>query len=185
MVGEYIDKIVIFEKGGNIVSVKLIGLDPIIEEDPKVLIVGSMPSALSLKNQQYYGNPRNHFWNILFDLFDQKASTDYQTKIQLVKQNHLALWDVIGACYREGSLDSSIKEEEPNDIPGLLDKHPTIRLIACNGTKSFQTLKRNIGLDKFNHVDVVKLPSTSPIPGRYTKSFAGKVEEWRRILDYL
>lgn len=144
-----------------------------------------MPSVISLKNQQYYGNPRNHFWDILVELFSQKTSADYQVKIQLVKQNHLALWDVIGACYREGSLDSNITEEEPNDIPKLLERHPTIRLIACNGTKSFQTLKKNVDLTKLNNVDVIKLPSTSPIPGKYTKTFAGKVEEWKQILDYL
>lgn len=166
-------------------SPKLIGLDQIIADDPRILIVGSMPSAISLKNQQYYGNPRNHFWDILFELFNQKALTDYQDKLIFVKGNHLVLWDVIGACYRVGSLDSNITEEEPNDIPGLLDKHPTIRLIACNGTKSFQTLKENVDMDKLNNVDIIKLPSTSPIPGRYTKSFAGKVEEWKRILDYL
>lgn len=166
-------------------SPKLIGLDPIIAADPRVLIVGSMPSVISLKNQQYYGNPRNHFWDILCELFKQKFSPDYQAKIQLVKQNHLVLWDVIGACYREGSLDGNIKEEEPNDIPGLLEKYPTIRLIACNGTKSYQTLKKNINWDILNNVDVLKLPSTSPIPGRYTKSFVGKVEEWEQITKYL
>lgn len=166
-------------------SIKLIGLDPIIGDQPKVLIVGSMPSALSLENQQYYGNPHNHFWDILFELFNQKASSDYQDKIEFIKQSHLVLWDVIGSCYREGSLDSAIMDEEPNDIFGLLKKHPTIRLIACNGTKSFQTLKRNSGLDELSHVDVIKLPSSSPIPGRYTKTFAGKVGEWEQILDYL
>ena len=166
-------------------SAKLIGLDPIIADDPRVLIVGSMPSVLSLKSQQYYGNTRNHFWDILFELFNQKTLNNYQAKIAIVKQNHLALWDVIGACYRAGSLDSSITEEEPNDISGLLEKHPTIRLIACNGTKSFQTLNRTMNLEKFNNVDIIKLPSTSPIPGRYTKNFAGKVEEWKQILNYL
>lgn len=166
-------------------SPKLIGLDPIIAEDPKVLIVGSMPSVISLKNQQYYGNPRNHFWDILFELFNQKALTDYRGKLTFVKENHLVLWDVIGTCYREGSLDSNITEEEPNDIAKLLKKHPTIRLIACNGTKSFQTLKRTMDFAKLNDVDIIKLPSTSPIPGKYTKTFSGKVEEWKRIMDYL
>ncbi|MFZ3580405.1 DNA-deoxyinosine glycosylase [Virgibacillus sp. DJP39] len=166
-------------------TAKLIGLDPVISVKSKVLIVGSMPSEISLENQQYYGNPRNHFWNILFELFNHKVLTDYQEKIAFVKNNHLALWDVIGACYREGSLDSKISEEEVNDIPGLLKKYPGIKLIACNGTKSHQTLKKNVDSKKLQKVDILKLPSTSPIPGRYTKTLTGKVQEWKQILNYL
>ncbi|WP_404451581.1 DNA-deoxyinosine glycosylase [Virgibacillus necropolis] len=166
-------------------SAKIIGLAPIIPTNPKILIVGSMPSVISLRNQEYYGNPRNHFWDILFELFSQNPLTDYQAKINFIKQNHLALWDVIGSCYRQGSLDAKITEEEPNDIVGLLEKHPTIRLIACNGTKSFQTLRKNVDLTMMADIAVIKLPSTSPIPGRYTKSFQGKVSEWRQVLDYL
>lgn len=166
-------------------SNKLIGLAPIIPTDPKVLIVGSMPSVISLTNQEYYGNPRNHFWDIFSELFDQKPLADYQAKINLIKQNHLALWDVIGACYRKGSLDSKITDEEPNNIVGMLESYPSIRLIACNGTKSYQTLKKNVDLSNLVDVDVIRLPSTSPIPGKYNKSFDGKVEEWRQILKYL
>ncbi|WP_430787985.1 DNA-deoxyinosine glycosylase [Virgibacillus flavescens] len=164
---------------------KLVGLPPIISEEPKVLIVGSMPSSLSLKSQEYYGNPRNHFWDILFELFTKKPINDYQEKISFIKQNHLILWDVIGSCYREGSLDSNITMEEPNDITGLLEKNPTIRAIACNGTKSFQILKRNGYVSKEHDITVLKLPSTSPIPGKYTKSFSGKVKAWSQIMDYL
>lgn len=166
-------------------SEKLLSFDPVLSSEPKVLILGSMPSKLSFEKQQYYGNPRNHFWPILFELFEREAIIHYDEKIEFVKQHGIVLWDTIGACYREGSLDMNIIDEEPNDILGLLAKHPTIRLIACNGTKSFQTFKKNIVLDKQMKVDVIKLPSSSPIPGRYTKTFAGKVEEWKQILNYL
>lgn len=164
---------------------KLISFDPILPESPRVLILGSMPSKLSFEKQQYYGNSRNHFWPILFELFQQEPLTDYEDKISFAKQYGIALWDTIGSCYREGSLDMNIVEEELNDIMGLLESYPTIKLIACNGTKSFQTFKKNIHLDPEMNVDVIKLPSSSPIPGKYTKSFTGKVEEWSQILKYL
>ena len=35
---------------------RIVGLDPIVFEDSKILIVGSMPSAISLKEQMYYAN---------------------------------------------------------------------------------------------------------------------------------
>lgn len=164
---------------------KLISLPPILPEDPHILILGSMPGKLSLERQAYYGNPRNHFWDILYTLFNQEPLQNYDEKIAFVKRHHIALWDTIGTCYREGSSDSTITNEQPNDISGLLQKYSGIRFIACNGTKSFQTFRRFFGGEKVDHIDVVKLPSTSPIPGRYTKSFAGKVESWSKILSYL
>ncbi|MFC2947105.1 DNA-deoxyinosine glycosylase [Virgibacillus sediminis] len=164
---------------------KLRSFAPVLPAEPKVLILGSMPGGMSLEKQEYYGNPRNHFWDLLFELFNEQPMKDYQEKLEFVKRNHIALWDTIGTCYREGSLDANIIDEVPNDIPGLLKEYPSIRLIACNGTKSYQTFRRNFKDEVTEGVDVVKLPSTSPIPGRYTKTFEGKVEAWSILLDYL
>ncbi|MFD1040369.1 DNA-deoxyinosine glycosylase [Virgibacillus byunsanensis] len=158
---------------------------PIIPSNPKVLILGSMPGGLSLEKQEYYGNPRNHFWDILFTLYSQEKLEDYEDKITFVKRRGIALWDAIGTCSREGSLDSNIVDAEPNNIEGLLQRFPTIKLIVCNGTKSYQVFKKYFSLNELHDVNVVKLPSTSPIPGRYNKTFAGKVEEWKIILEYM
>lgn len=144
-----------------------------------------MPGGMSLEKQQYYGNPRNHFWDILFELFNEVKITDYEEKLSFAKRHGIALWDTIGACYREGSLDVNIVAEEPNDIIGLLRENPTIKLVACNGTKSYQTFIKNFSKEALNKVDIVKMPSTSPIPGRYNKTFAGKVEVWKKLLDYI
>ncbi|RDW18125.1 DNA-deoxyinosine glycosylase [Oceanobacillus arenosus] len=164
---------------------KLISFPPILPQNPKVLILGSMPGEISLEKQEYYGNPRNHFWPILFELFNEEPIEKYEDKVTFAKSNRLALWDSIGSCYRQGSLDSNIVDEEANDIIGLLEDYPSIRLIACNGTKSYTTFKKNFDLTGYPAVQVLKLPSTSPIPGKYTKSFTGKVEAWREILNYL
>ncbi|WP_010650239.1 DNA-deoxyinosine glycosylase [Oceanobacillus massiliensis] len=164
---------------------KLKSFPPVLPDVPKVLILGSMPGGMSLAKNEYYGNPRNHFWMILFELFQEDPIEDYDEKIKFIKRQGIALWDSIGSCYRKGSLDASIKEEEPNDIMGLLQAYPSIQLIACNGTKSYQTFKKNFPLDQLAKAEVAKLPSTSPIPGRYTKTFEGKVEEWSKILQYL
>ena len=43
---------------------RIVGLDPIVFEDSRILIVGSMPSAISLKEQMYYANKNNRFWKI-------------------------------------------------------------------------------------------------------------------------
>ncbi len=144
-----------------------------------------MPGGQSLEKQEYYGNPRNHFWKILFELFDQTPLEDYQAKLNFVKDKGIALWDTIGKCYRRGSLDANIVDEEPNNIIELTKQFPSVKLIACNGGKAYDTFRRNFSIEELVDIDVIKLPSTSPIPGRYTKTFEGKVEEWKQILDYL
>ena len=39
--------------------------EPVVNENTKILILGTIPGIASLKNQEYYGNPRNHFWKII------------------------------------------------------------------------------------------------------------------------
>lgn len=144
-----------------------------------------MPSVRSIDLQEYYGNPRNHFWTIMYRLFGGTPPTSYKEKIAFLKEKQIALWDTIGSCFREGSLDSAIKDEEPNNIPQLVTDYPTLQLIACNGTKSYTTLKKYFSDDELQNITIIKLPSSSPIPGRYNKTLDEKVEEWKKILEYL
>ncbi|AUJ25644.1 MULTISPECIES: DNA-deoxyinosine glycosylase [Virgibacillus] len=164
---------------------KLSSFQPVLPKDPKVLILGSMPGKQSLQRQEYYGNPRNQFWDILLTILQEPKVIDYTQKLQVCKKHCLALWDTVGTCYRAGSLDANIKDETPNDIPSLLHKYPSIKLIACNGGKSYQLLNKYFKQEHLAQVDVVKLPSTSPIPGKYTKRFVDKVEAWKVILKYI
>ncbi|MFC4559078.1 hypothetical protein ACFO3D_12840 [Virgibacillus kekensis] len=36
---------------------KLTSFDPVLSEEPNVLILGSMPGGMSLEKGEYYGNP--------------------------------------------------------------------------------------------------------------------------------
>lgn len=160
-------------------------LGPISNNKARVLILGSMPGNESLSKQQYYANPRNHFWRILFAVFHTKEIDDYKEKIAFLKENKIAIWDVIHTCYREGSLDSNIKEESANDIRSFLMKLPDIKLIACNGTKAFNTFNKFIDTKEFSGIKVIKLPSSSPVPGRYNKTLHEKIELWSIIKDFI
>lgn len=164
---------------------RIFGLEPVVGEDPRVLILGSMPSVESLRKQEYYGNKRNHFWKIMFMLFDSHELTDYEEKIAFLKDKKIALWDVLYSCHREGSLDSNIKNEEPNEIEAFVKNHPGLRLIVCNGTKSYKSYSKYIGHNRLPGIEVIKLPSTSPVPGKYNKTLEGKLQEWKIIKEYL
>lgn len=58
---------------------RIVGLDPIVFEDSRILIVGSMPSVISLKEQMYYANKNNRFWKILEEIFQK------EDKMELLK----------------------------------------------------------------------------------------------------
>ena len=117
---------------------KITGFPPIAPDRPRILILGSMPSNESLRQQQYYANPRNAFWKIMSHFLGFEASLDYEQRTKILKQHHIALWDVLKHCERQGSLDSAIKRdsEEANDLAGFLWDHDSIKAVLFNGIKS-------------------------------------------------
>ena len=38
---------------------------PLVDDESKILILGSMPGVKSLTEQEYYAHPRNRFWQLL------------------------------------------------------------------------------------------------------------------------
>ena len=153
---------------------------PIISEDAQILILGSVPGVKSLEMQQYYAHPQNQFWRIIFHLFNENYTSDYVEKLQVLKRNKIALWDVIDTCERKGSLDSEIRNEETNDIRQLLKNYPNIKAIFCNGQKSFKNLQKILG--KECAIPIFVLPSTSPL---HTISFEKKLREWEILNSFL
>ncbi|MFM9531969.1 DNA-deoxyinosine glycosylase [Lysinibacillus sp. IITD104] len=158
---------------------------PIVDSATKVLIVGSMPGRQSLEKQQYYGNPRNHFWPIIGELLEIAIPNEYTERIALLKNNAIGLWDTIATCEREGSLDAAIRNEKPNDFQTLFEQYPNIQLVLFNGAKAFEVFKKHIGLELLDGRAYKKMPSTSPIPGKNIKTFTEKLKDWRIIQSYL
>ena len=95
---------------------------PSIDANSKVLILGSIPGVKSLEEQQYYAHPQNRFWKVLGRICntDNLQELSYSQKLTILLHNGIALWDTIKSCKREGSLDSDIQNENPNDIKNLL-----------------------------------------------------------------
>jgi len=158
-----------------------ISFEPIINKNSKVLILGTMPGIKSLEENEYYGNKRNVFWPILYQLFDEEMAENYDEKKEFILKHKLALWDTLKLCYREGSLDSKIKNEEPNAINRLINSYESINYIIFNGKGSEKFYKRYF--KPVSEINYITLPSTSPANAQ--KSFNEKLKKWAIIKDFL
>ena len=154
---------------------------PSIDNNSKILILGSMPGVKSLEEQQYYAHPQNRFWKVMAYICNEPKLHEfaYDLKLKTLLKNNIALWDTIKSCKREGSLDSDIQNETPNDINGLLKKYPNIKTICLNGNKSYSAFKKYFPdlLDKYYWH---KMPSTSPANARCSLDIL--IKEWAKVL---
>lgn len=149
------------------------GLPPALRDDARVLVLGSMPGEASLRLQQYYGHPRNRFWPLMAALCGIDTTLPYPQRIASLNAAGVALWDVLAACVRRGSLDSAIERdtEVANPIAALCADLPRLRAIALNGGKAAQAFARHVEpqLDAktLRRVSIHRLPSTSPANASY------------------
>jgi len=158
------------------------GLGPVIDRSTRLVVLGSFPGVASLRAQQYYGHPRNHFWPILGAIWgiDLLALT-YERRLAAMLEHGLGLWDVYASCRREGSLDSAIVEPVLNDLASLACRAPGLRAIAHNGGESARSMKHTAELTRELGVEVLRLPSTSPANASW--SFERKLAAWRAALE--
>lgn len=157
---------------------RLVGLAPVIAPGTKLVVLGSFPGAASLKAQQYYGHPRNHFWPIVGTLLGIDLVTmPYDERLAAIRQRGLGLWDVYAACLREGSLDSAIEAAEHNDLAQLRQLAPGLVAIAHNGGESARSMRITQALG----LSVHRLPSTSPANASW--SFERKLAAWRGVFE--
>lgn len=162
-------------------------IEPIIGRKPRIIILGSMPSIISINASQYYANPRNLFWMVLADLFDIDIHCSYESKVKQVQQLPIIIWDTLKSCHREGSLDSKIlsTDLETNDIGALLKQFPTVQAIAFNGGASAKYFDRLIKpkLSKDQNVELFKMPSTSPANAGMKQQL--KLDIWRGLCRFI
>lgn len=130
----------------------------------KILILGSMPGARSLKEQEYYAHPQNLFWEIMGDLFGAHRRLKYEKRLQILRDHYIALWDVAFQCHRSGSLDSNIQMQSviPNDFLSLFSACPKINTIFFNGQKAEELFGKLVLKNLQKPFRFLRLPSTSP-----------------------
>ena len=152
----------------------------------EVLVLGSMPGARSLRDQQYYAHPQNLFWEIMGAVFGAGRDRPYPERLQILQQSRVALWDVVSQCRRAGSLDADIHRETvvPNDFAGLFAHCPRIHTVFFNGHAAEQLFRKRVLPDlprrPAARSRLARLPSTSPAHAALTRK--EKLARWRRAL---
>lgn len=138
---------------------------PVVDEDCRVLILGSFPSVKSRADGFFYGHPQNRFWRVLAAVYGEPVPQDISAKKALLLRHHIALWDVVASCEITGSSDATVKNAVPVDIARVTDTAP-IRRVLCNGALAGKLYARHLEGTVSLKADV--LPSTSPANAAWT-----------------
>ena len=161
-----------------------LGFSPIIPPNPKILILGTMPSVVSLEEAFYYAHPRNAFWPIIAS-FAGHSLESIEEKKRACDQLGIYLWDVLQACERQGSLDLAIQAPSANDFERVFNTFPDLKAVAFNGQAAEKLFKKEV-LKKQSLPDellFVSLPSTSPAYA--AMSLDDKRDLWQEKLSHL
>lgn len=158
---------------------------PHVGEGCRALVLGTMPGTRSLAMQQFYAHPRNLFWPLMGEFFGAGPELSYDARMAKLNEAGVGLWDVLEHCERAGSLDGSIRapSEVPNDIAGLLERHPSIGAIVLNGAKAAavfsRRIERRIEPSRLARLAILRMPSTSPANAGIPLSM--KREHWSAL----
>src|ERR1700733_15718621 len=107
-------------------------LNPVSDQAARTLVLGSMPGVGSRQASRYYAHPRNAFWPIMAKILNVSEESPYETRVQSLLTARIALWDVLHACVRNGSLDSAIESGSgvPNDFASFFKRHPETKFVC-------------------------------------------------------
>jgi len=154
---------------------------PVVQAETRLLLLGSLPGAVSLERRQYYAHPQNQFWRLIGGVIDRDiAPLPYQARLEALLEAGIGLWDTVAAATRPGSLDSAIRLHAASDLAALLADLPELRAVGFNGGTSARIGRRQLaGVET---VELVDLPSSSPA---FTLAFEKKLESWLRLRAYL
>lgn len=119
------------------------------------------------------------------ELIGAGVNLPYETRVTILASRCIAVWDVLKACLRDGSLDSEIDDSTivPNDFKSFYTTHLGITHVFFNGAKAESAYKKHIWRilsSRSQGLEYKRLPSTSP--ANTSIKFPEKVTEWKAIL---
>ena len=137
---------------------------PVTRRDTRVLVLGSLPGAVSLAEQRYYAHPQNLFWRLIGAVIGRDlVPLAYEERLEALLDAKVGLWDTVAAATRTGSLDSAIRLHEASDLAALVATLPEL----AGATDAA----------------LIDLPSSSPAYA--SLSFEKKRAAWLALAAYL
>lgn len=155
---------------------------PVIREDTRLLVLGSLPGRASLAAGRYYAHPRNLFWRLIGAAIGQALEPlGYEARLTALLEARVGLWDTVAAAERSGSLDADIRLHEASDLAALAARLPALRAIAFNGATAARIGRRELGAAP--GLTLIDLPSSSPAYA--SLPFDKKLAAWRVLSGLL
>jgi hypoxanthine-DNA glycosylase len=156
---------------------------PVVNQDTRVLVLGSLPGEISLAHNQYYAHKQNRFWSLVGDVIEiDLVGQQYPDRLQTLLEHRIGLWDVVAEARRTGSLDSNIRNHASNDLIALVETLPNLAAIAFNGGTAAKIGERALG-ECPKQFRIFKLPSSSP--AHASVPYPAKLLAWRELRDVL
>lgn len=154
---------------------------PVVDENTRLLVLGSLPGDASLKAAQYYAHPQNGFWRLIGGVIGRDVhALPYAERLKALRAAGVGLWDVIASAERPGSLDAAIRSPEAADLRGLIAGLPRLRAVAFNGATAAKGGRRLLG--GIEDLSLIDLPSSSPA---HTRPLSEKAESWNGLRAFL
>jgi len=151
---------------------------PVTNEHTRVLVLGSLPGAVSLAQCQYYAHKQNRFWHLMGEVTGRDLpAMAYADRLRALQERGIGLWDVVAQARRAGSLDSNIRDRADNDLVGLVSTLPRLDAIAFNGGTAARIGMQALG-PLAERLIILRLPSSSPA---YTLAYAEKLRQWEAL----
>jgi len=165
-----------------------VGFPPIADARARVLVLGSLPGRKSLEQGEYYAQPYNAFWRIMGALFNAGPEHEYDVRLERLRARGIAVWDVLAAGEREGSLDAAIVPASivVNDFNEFFRDHRRISSICFNGNTAAALFRRKVVptlRPECAALETRVLPSTSP--AHASLKLEQKLARWAAALGHL
>ncbi len=159
----------------------IVAFPPILPDNPHTLILGTMPGRKSLETNQYYAHPQNQFWKFMGDIYGAGLFLPYEDRIRILKEQNIAVWDVIRSCVRQGSMDTDIKNEVVNDFEEFYRQHSSINLVVFDSLTAEKIYKKQVLPTLTKSLKYVRVPS--PSPAHASLPYAAKLALWLNALQ--
>jgi hypoxanthine-DNA glycosylase len=154
---------------------------PVVDAGARLLVLGSLPGEVSLRQARYYAHPQNQFWRLMGAVIGvDLPALGYEARLAALGAAGVGLWDVVRAARRTGSLDGAIRDHQPNALAELAASLPALQAIGFNGGRASAIGRKTLG--PAPRWALITLPSSSPA---HTMRFEAKEARWLALQAYL